>query len=119
MMYAYILHPMGSMVCRNPRTLSSALPALETLQPIILRFLNTIDPLDAVSNCYPYNIKFGWKASIKQQLQNFKKILRELLNLVFCKPEAKFSGKYNGALSYMTHLSAKIENTTIIKCKSL
>ena len=32
--------------------LSSALAALGTLQPRALRFLNTIDPLDTVSNCF-------------------------------------------------------------------
>ena len=40
------------MVFRNPRALSSALAALGTLQPRALGFLNTIDPLDTVSNCY-------------------------------------------------------------------
>ena len=43
---------MGSTVFRNPRALSSALAALGTLQPRALGFLNTVDPLDTVSNCY-------------------------------------------------------------------
>ena len=43
---------MGSTVFRNPRSLSSALAALGTLQPRALGFLNTVDPLDTVSNCY-------------------------------------------------------------------
>ena len=43
---------MGSTVFRNPRALSSALTALGTLQPRALGFLNTVDPLDTVSNCY-------------------------------------------------------------------
>ena len=43
---------MGSKAFRNPRTLSSALTALGTLQPRALGFLNTIDPLDTVSNRY-------------------------------------------------------------------
>ena len=42
----------GSTVFRNPRALSSALAALGTLQPRALGFLNTVDPLDTVSNCY-------------------------------------------------------------------
>ena len=40
------------MVFRNPWALSSALAALRTLQPRALGFLNTVDPLDTVSNCY-------------------------------------------------------------------
>ena len=47
---------MGSTVFRNPRALSSALAALGTLQPRALGFLNTVDPLDTVSNCYIYNV---------------------------------------------------------------
>ena len=43
---------MGSTVFRNPRALSSALAVLGTLQPRALGFLNTVDPLDTVSNCY-------------------------------------------------------------------
>ena len=43
---------MGSTVFRNPRALSSALAALGTLQPRALGFLNTVDPLGTVSNCY-------------------------------------------------------------------
>ena len=43
---------MGSTVFRNPRALSSALAALGTLQPRALGFLNTVDPLDTVSNSY-------------------------------------------------------------------
>ena len=43
---------MGSTVFRNPRALSSALASLGTLQPRALGFLNTVDPLDTVSNCY-------------------------------------------------------------------
>ena len=49
---------MGSTVFRNPRALSSALAALGTLQPRALGFLNTVDPLDTVSNCY-IDIKIG------------------------------------------------------------
>ena len=37
---------------RNPLGLSSALAALGTLQPRVLGFLNTVDPLDTVSNCH-------------------------------------------------------------------
>ena len=47
-----ILCPMGSTVFRNPWALSSALAALGTLQPRALGFLNAVDPLDTVSNCY-------------------------------------------------------------------
>ena len=47
---------MGSTVFRNPRALSSALAALGTLQPRALGFLNTVDPLDTVSNCYLANV---------------------------------------------------------------
>ena len=43
---------MGSTVFRNPRALSSALTSLGTLQPRALGFLNTVDPLDTVFNCY-------------------------------------------------------------------
>ena len=43
---------MGSTVFRNPRALSSVLAALGTLQPRDLGFINTVDPLDTVSNCY-------------------------------------------------------------------
>ena len=46
---------MGSMVFRNPQALSSALAAFGTLQPRALGFLNTVDPLDTVSNCYIQN----------------------------------------------------------------
>ena len=57
---------MGSMVFRNPRALSSALAALGTLQPRALGFLNTVDPLDTVSNCYIGGNHLGrseeWKA---------------------------------------------------------
>ena len=45
---------MGCKVFRNPRALSSALAVLGTLQPRALGFLNTVDPLDTVSNCYLY-----------------------------------------------------------------
>ena len=45
---------MGSTVFRNPRALSSALAVLGTLQPRALGFLNTVDPLDTVSNYYVY-----------------------------------------------------------------
>ena len=51
---------MGSTVFRNPRALSSALAALGTLQPRALGFLNTVDPLDTVSNCYVVYNLLGW-----------------------------------------------------------
>ena len=44
----------GSTVFRNPWAPSSALATLGTLQPSALGFLNTVDPLDTVSNCYMY-----------------------------------------------------------------
>ncbi len=43
---------MGSAGFRNPRALSSALAALGTLQPRALGFLNPVDPLYTVPNCY-------------------------------------------------------------------
>ncbi len=43
---------MGSTGFRNPRALSSALAALGTLQPRALGFLNPVDPLYTVPNCY-------------------------------------------------------------------
>ena len=47
---------MGSTVFRNPWALSSALAVLGTLQPRALGFLNTVDPLDTVSNCYTVHV---------------------------------------------------------------
>ena len=41
-----------NLTTRNPRALRSALAALGTLQIRALGFLNTVDPLDTVSNCY-------------------------------------------------------------------
>ena len=43
---------MGSTVFRDPQARSSALAALESLQPRAFGSLNRVDPLDSVSNYY-------------------------------------------------------------------
>ena len=43
---------MGSMLFRDPQTLSSTLAALGILQPRVIASLNHVDTLDSVSNYY-------------------------------------------------------------------
>ena len=90
------------MVFRNPRALSSALAALESLQPRALGFLNTVDPLVLVSRivmamwCYMvcYCIRGYWYVIVNDSIHfNFHStslegenmLLKLKLNLLYVR----------------------------------